>query len=123
MAAPPHWLVEDLKTDWVPDALGGYGTTTNDGDGPGDRMVVATSRGPREVALAPLSFRVHASKSVELCLMTEERRLSSSVFGYRDLSTPYRDEWRRAQERRATLSAVAPEVYTDIRGFFSEVSL
>ena len=118
---------EDLLTDWIPDALGGFGldmrALSSDPpppDHPAQRLQVHTQRGTRMVPLASLEFRAWAHRTVDDVAGEYESRLHTSVCGYRDADTPYREEWRR-------LAGALSErhdghwIRVDIRNFFDSV--
>lgn len=122
LGRPAAWLLEDMKTDWVPDVLGGFGAAQDQLGEDLETIIVATSTGPRSVTLAPLSFRVDITGLTDEALRLVEANLPQHVCGYRDLLTPYRAEWLRAQQLSDVMSRGKLTLRVDVEKFFSSVS-
>jgi hypothetical protein len=120
-------LAEDLKTEWVPDAVGGacIDPHSREPDGPPQQIDVAMASGTRRVPLAPIAVRVRGHLAAQRHLPAIERALAPGVHGYRDADTPYRVEWARM---RALLDTNAASrgggwiLRADVKSFFSEAS-
>jgi len=126
-------LREDLRTDWIPDALGAsdaawlHATRHKRPEAHQTRRLQAcTPAGPRSVPLIDLGLRVALTLAVDrVAQVAETRRLTAGVFGYRDLATPYETEFARHQQALRTLVSVPGGfvVKTDVRDFFGSVKL
>ena len=119
--------MEDLKTDWIPDPVGGVGVRPDPMEGIGrdfsPLLSVEIASGPKVVAIAPLEFRAWATVAVSGALTDREATLPKNVFGYRDATTPYRDEWARLRCARTRLSQEFAYVqHADIQAFFATIS-
>lgn len=117
LTPPPDWLIEDLKTDWIPDALGGFGADA-DRTGTSSDVLISTAGGDRLVPVTTLAFRFSASLTTHACLAELEASMPRNVCGYRDLTTPYRQEWRRAQTLADELFGTHQILHADIKNFF-----
>lgn len=119
---PSEGLREDLLTDWVPDALGGYGVEPEASHTPGTWIDVSDGSHMRRVPIPRLEFRVWASQSVEPSLASAEVRLGPEVFGYRDATTSYRLEHARYRATLRELEGTGIAIHLDVRDFFRSVS-
>lgn len=119
--APSEGLWEDLLTDWVPDALGGYGVEPASDQARGTWIEVADGPRKRRVPLPTMEFRVWASQSVEPSLSSAESQLGPEVFGYRDATTSYRVEHERYRAALRALHGTGIGVHLDVRDFFNSV--
>ena len=119
----PDWLHVDLATQWVPDAVGGAGSTDRPGteDRRQTRLHVPWRTGKtRVVTDVDTPWRVDLHRAI-FAGVSASTPLSPGVFGYRDDRTPYRTDYWQLQERLTALrNAYAWEARTDVTGFFRD---
>jgi hypothetical protein len=115
-------LREDLKTEWVPDALGGASVRPTPPTMPAERLRVATSGGYREVVTVGVEVRAWASYLCEQPLASAEHLLDRRVHGYRDGITSYRDEFARFLSARQHLTREGGWIaHVDVRNLFASL--
>src|SRR5699024_8585475 len=101
--SPALW--EDIKTDWIPDALGGAFLNTNSPpEEAAETVAVPTASGLKVVPLPSVEMRAWAASQCDPFLSSQERSLDGRVFGYRDAITPYRESHAEFRIKLADLA-------------------
>lgn len=137
--ATPEDLVagfdEDLKTQWIPDAIGGADVMRVIRRGQSEalefdatwrveELEVATRKGIRKVRDVDTVTRAHLHCTVEDSIRDAERSLSKQVFGYRDATTDYSLDWTRFLSALNELAGRNQFVVeADIKSCFESISL
>lgn len=123
-------LIEDETTSWVPDAIGLSDLLGRGGDLVAEPLPaleaawldVPTAQGRRRVPLIETAARAWLHVAAERWLAGLEGQLAPGVFGYRDATTPYSDDYVRFMVVARRLAAEAPcAVRVDVEGFFASV--
>lgn len=120
--SPALW--EDLRTDWIPDALGGaFLSTCTPPDEAAETVAVPTASGLKVVPLPTVEMRAWAAEYCDPFMSSQEGLLDVRVFGYRDAITPYRKSHALFRQELAELAAGDYYVaHVDVEDFYRSVT-
>lgn len=127
----PLGFREDLKTQWIPDAVGGWGTTEilagqtrpSSYEKWAEQLIVPYGQGTRSVPVISTEWQAELHALVDRRLVPLERELCPEVYGYRGPASPYREDYRNFRDslkRFGTKYALV--LKTDVAGMFESAT-
>lgn len=131
-ATPRLALAMDLRTEWIPDAVGGrgLGPWVDGVDAPALEdclegwLDAPYGLGLRPVPVVGVTWRASLHGAVDRLIGPAENQVAPEVFGYRDAGSSYRDDYRRLRHRLAEAVAMHPfAARVDIARLFESVTL